>query len=60
MITWFADNIATIVICLLLILIVVSIIAGMIKDKKNGKHCSCGDCGVCSMGGSCNSNKKEI
>ena len=53
MISWILDNLATILISSLLIVIVISIIKYLIRQKRDGKN-SCGcDCGHCSMHGSC-------
>ena len=53
MISWILDNLATILISSLLIVIVISIIQYLIRQKRDGKN-SCGcDCGHCSMHGSC-------
>lgn len=55
MLAWFADNLGTIVVTLILIAIVALIIAKMIRDKKSGK--SNGGCGCgfehCAMHGKC-------
>ena len=57
MITWLVENIATIIISIILISVVVLIIRNMIKAKKNGKSsCNCG-CENCAMAGSCHSAK---
>lgn len=57
MLLWLAENIGTIVICLLLAGIITFIIAGMAKKKKQGKSsCGCG-CGGCPMNGECHSKK---
>lgn len=40
-------------------LIIGAVIGKMIRDKKNGKHCSCGSCQGCSMAGSCTSRTGE-
>ncbi len=57
MLTWFAENLATIIICLVLAAIVAAIIINMIKNHKNGKSsCGCG-CSGCPMNGSCHSKK---
>ncbi len=55
MLQWLGENIATIVICLVLIGVVAAIIAGMIKKKRAGKSmvCNCGCCKGCPMSGSC-------
>ena len=53
MISWILDNLATILISSLLIVIVISIIKYLIRQKRDGKN-SCGcHCGHCSMHGSC-------
>lgn len=57
MLAWLSQNLGTIIICLVLILIVGSIIFCMIRNRKKGKSsCGCG-CGSCPMGGSCHSKK---
>ena len=54
MITWLTAHLATILISLLLVLIVAAILWGMRRDRKKGRHPSCGgNCGCCPMGGSC-------
>ena len=54
MITWIMNNIATIIICAVLIAIVTAIIVSMVKKKKQGKSmvCNCGSCKSCPMSGS--------
>lgn len=53
MFAWIAENIATIIICLVLVLIVAGIIVKLVKDKKKGRS-SCGcNCAHCAMSGSC-------
>ena len=50
---WLSENIGTIGVSLVLILIVALIIRGMIRDKKKGKS-SCGcKCSHCPMSASC-------
>lgn len=57
MLNWIIENIATIIVCAVLIVIVAAIIASMIRNKKQGKSaCGCG-CSSCPMGGSCHSKK---
>lgn len=57
MLTWIWENIATIIICIALLLIVTGIIAGMIRDKRKGKSsCGCG-CASCPMSDSCHKSK---
>lgn len=53
---WLLNNLATIIISVILALVVFLIIFKMIRDRKKGKS-SCGcDCSCCSMGGCCHSN----
>ena len=57
MLSWIIENIATIIICAILIAVVATVIAAMIRDKKKGKSsCGCG-CESCAMKGSCHSKK---
>ena len=51
--SWIAENLATIIICVVLAAVVSLIVAKMIRDKKKGKtSCGCG-CSGCAMSGSC-------
>ncbi len=57
MLAWISENIATIVICIVLIAAVTAIIVGMVRDKKKGKSsCGCG-CADCPMSSSCHPKK---
>lgn len=57
MLTWIQGNLATIVVCIILITIAVLIIRKLIRDRKEGK-CSCGgNCSGCS--GCCSSLPKD-
>ena len=52
MLAWLSKNIATIIICLVLAVIVALIIFSLVKNKKKGKS-SCGcNCAHCAMAGS--------
>ncbi len=54
MLAWLSENLATVIICALLIAVVTAIIVNMVKNKKKGKaSCGCG-CSNCPMSGSCN------
>ena len=53
MLSWLSENLATILISVVLIAIVLGIIMIMRKDKKKGKSTCGGNCGHCPMGGSC-------
>ncbi len=58
MLTWIYENMATIIICAVLVAAVARIIAGMVRRKKNGQSsCGCG-CSNCPMSGSCHSEKQ--
>lgn len=55
MLNWIAENLATILICAILILIVFLIIRYLLRQKKAGKSsCGCG-CSNCTMHGQCHS-----
>jgi hypothetical protein len=55
--TWLAHNIATILICIVLVGVVAAIIVQMIRNKKKGKSsCGCG-CASCPMSGACHEKK---
>lgn len=57
MLAWISANIATILICAVLAVIVAAIIIGMVRDKKKGKSsCGCG-CSSCPMSNSCHTKK---
>ncbi|MEA4921011.1 MAG: FeoB-associated Cys-rich membrane protein [Clostridiaceae bacterium] len=50
---WIINNMATIIICLILAAVVASIVAGMVrKNRKGQSSCGCG-CSGCPMSGSC-------
>ena len=53
MLNWFTENLSTIIVSLVLVLIVAAIIRKLVRDKKKGKS-SCGcNCAHCAMAGSC-------
>ncbi|MGN0601303.1 MAG: FeoB-associated Cys-rich membrane protein [Oscillospiraceae bacterium] len=57
MLSWIAENIYTIIICIVLIAIVASVTVNIIRNTRNGKtSCGCG-CSGCPMNGSCHSKK---
>ena len=57
MISWIINNLATLIISLLLITAVYFIIRKMIKDRKCGKSCCGPDCGSCHK---CQDLKREL
>ena len=57
MLQWLSNNLATILICLVLAVIVALIIWSLVRNKKKGKS-SCGcNCAHCAMAGSCHNKK---
>lgn len=57
MLTFISENIATVIISLILIAIAAGINIKLLRDKKNGKpSCGCG-CENCPMSGICHSGK---
>ena len=54
MLAWLSENLATIIVCVVLIAVVAAIIFSMVRNRKKGKSSySCG-CSNCPMNGSCN------
>lgn len=54
MIAWMTAHLWTILLTLILSGIVAAILVGIIRDKRKGKHPSCGcGCGGCPMRGAC-------
>lgn len=60
MLTWIMENMATIIISVILMIVVAAIIASMVRNKRKGKSsCGCG-CAGCAMNGACHPAKQEI
>ena len=57
MLTWLMENMATIIISAVLVLMTAAILVSMIRGKRKGKS-SCG-CGCCAMNGACHPAKPE-
>ncbi len=57
MIHWIISNIATIIICLVVLAVVALAVFVLVRDKKQGKSSCGGNCGCCPMSGSCHGNK---
>lgn len=58
MITWIMENMATLIISMILFIIAASVIAGMVRNKRKGRgSCGCG-CAGCHAGSHC-ANKNE-
>ena len=51
MLLWLKANLATIAVSVVLLVVVVTIVRKLIRDKKAGRHLCGGDCSVC--GGAC-------
>lgn len=60
MLAWLSENLASIVIVLIVAALVVAVIVKMRKDKKSGKSTCGGNCGCCPMGGSCSAKNPSI
>ncbi len=59
MLTWLMENMATIIISAVLVLMVSMSIASMVRSKRKGKSsCGCG-CAGCAMNGACHPAKPE-
>ncbi|MGN1058928.1 MAG: FeoB-associated Cys-rich membrane protein [Clostridia bacterium] len=57
MLRWLWNNIATVLICAVLLAAVAAIVATMIQNRKRGKSaCGCG-CADCALKGSCRGRK---
>lgn len=65
MLTWIMENMATIIVSAVLIIMVAAVITSMIRGKKKGKSscgCGCASCpagSCCAMNGSCHPAKQE-
>lgn len=57
MLLWIRANLATIVICAVLLVVVAAIVIKLVKDKRKGRSsCGCG-CEDCAMHGSCHNRQ---
>lgn len=57
MFAWIYQNLATIIISLIIVALVAAIIISMVRNRKKGKSsCGCG-CSNCPMSTSCHSKK---
>ena len=53
MLTWFVENMATIIISAVLVLVVAAILVSIVRGKRKGNSsCGCG-CAGCAMHGAC-------
>ena len=59
MLLWLKDNLATVILSLVLLLIAASIVYSLIKNKKKGvSSCGC-SCGGCPMASKCHSTTHD-
>ena len=59
MLTWIYQNLATIIISLIIVAIVAAIIISTVRNRKKGKSsCGCG-CSNCPMSSACHRNKEK-
>ena len=59
MFTWLMENMATIIVSAVLVLVVAAAIASIVRGKRKGKSsCGCG-CAGCAMNGVCHPAKPE-
>lgn len=59
MLTWFMDNMATIIVSAVLVIVVTAAIASIVRGKRKGKSsCGCG-CAGCAMNGACHPTEPE-
>ena len=56
---WIAENLGTIGISILLVILVVDIIIKMINDKKQGKSSCGGNCAHCNMCAACRQKAEQ-
>ena len=59
MVVWLAENLGTILVSVILIVIVALIIRIMIRDKKMGKSTCGGSCASCKMCAACRQAGKK-
>lgn len=53
MLNWIMENLATIIVCAILLAVAILIVTHIVKDKKKGKtSCGC-NCVGCPMSSSC-------
>lgn len=58
MINWITQNLATIIVALIILATLCTAIIYMIKNKKTGKSSCGGNCTGCPMGDKCRDNKQ--
>lgn len=59
MLTWLTENMATIIISVVLVIVVGAVIVNMVRGKRKGKAaCGCG-CASCPSGSCCAVNRDD-
>ena len=58
MIAWITENLGTILITLVLVLVVTGIIIKLVKDRKKGKSSCGGNCAHCGMRQNCSTRQR--
>ncbi len=57
--TWIMENLATIIIGVVLMMVIATVIVSMVRSKRKGKSsCGCG-CAGCAMNGACHSTASK-
>lgn len=60
MMSWITENLATIIVGLIVLAIVVLAVRSMYKNKKAGNSCSCGSsCSGCASSGMCHTKNQD-
>ena len=56
MITWFQENLGTVIVLLIVLAVIGLAVLSIVRDRKKGKNgCGCG-CSGCAMRGECHKN----
>ncbi|MBO7632476.1 MAG: FeoB-associated Cys-rich membrane protein [Lachnospiraceae bacterium] len=59
MFSFIADNIGTIAVSLILLILIALAVQKIIADRKAGKHSCGGNCGGCPMSGQCHQERRK-
>ena len=59
MFSFVADNIGTIAVSLILLILVVLSVRKIVVDRRAGKHSCGGNCGGCPMSGQCHKREEK-
>jgi len=55
--SWFLENLSTVIVASILLVLVVLVLIKMTKDKKNGKSSCGGNCSSCRFHSDCHNEK---